>query len=350
MIRKILISFIVVLAGLLLYFIYAEMNYFRSVMNLGNVNVKMGQQERILLIKSTYNKDSIVNRIIKDSTFKQNDSIINFIHQSDNYLIPGKYIFERGLSSKDIIEKLKKGQQEVITFQINRIRFVDQLAQMCSNVLEFDSTELMTSYYNYDFLKENGLDSVTALHLLHGLTLKLSYATPAKDLLNQLEIEHQRLWNTERLKKLKSIRLTKNEAMVLASIVQEETAKVEEAPMIAGVYMNRLHQKIKLMADPTVKYGLLIQNRDSIIKRIYHKDLKIDNPYNTYKNEGLPPSAIVTPEVWAIDAVLNYNKHPYIYFVANSDFSGTHHFSSDYKEHTKFAHLYREALNQKGIK
>lgn len=116
--------------------------------------------------------------------------------------------------------------------------------------------------------------------------------------------------------------------------------------MIAGMYLNRLHQGMKLQADPTVKFAL----KNFSLRRILINHLSVNSPYNTYQHEGLPIGPICIPSLNAIQSVLNYTHHKYLYMCAKEDFSGTHNFASTYEEHTANARRYAEALNQRGVK
>ena len=132
----------------------------------------------------------------------------------------------------------------------------------------------------------------------------------------------------------------------LASIIDEETANDGEKPMIAGMYLNRLHKGMLLQADPTVKFAL----QDFGLRRILNKHLTVDSPYNTYRYAGLPPGPIRVAGTVAMDAVLNPVEHDYLYMCAKEDFSGTHNFARTLSEHMANAHRYQQALNQRGIK
>ena len=149
----------------------------------------------------------------------------------------------------------------------------------------------------------------------------------------------------ERLNKAKAIGMTQEEVCTLASIVEEETNNNQEKPMIAGLYINRIHAGMPLQADPTIKFAL----QDFSLRRIANAHLTIDSPYNTYRNLGLPPGPIRIPTPIGIDAVLNYTRHNYIYMCAKEDFSGTHNFAANYAEHMKNARKYWKALNERKI-
>ena len=168
----------------------------------------------------------------------------------------------------------------------------------------------------------------------------------ADELIERMRKEHERFWNKERLAQATAIGMTPEEVSTLASIVEEETNNNEEKPMVAGLYINRLHKDMPLQADPTIKFAL----QDFGLRRITNEHLKIDSPYNTYINIGLPPGPIRIPSKKGIDSVLNYTKHNYIYMCAKEDFSGTHNFAVTAAQHQANARRYQQALNRRKIK
>ena len=158
--------------------------------------------------------------------------------------------------------------------------------------------------------------------------------------------EYVKFWTTERKEKAAKINLTQAEVSILASIVDGEALNDSEMPKIAGLYMNRLHKGMRLEADPTVIFA----NNDFSIRRVLNKHLRVNSPYNTYLNTGLPPGPISMPSINAIDAVLNYEKHNYIYMCAKEDFSGYHNYASTLSEHLVNARKFQQALNERNIK
>jgi UPF0755 protein len=157
--------------------------------------------------------------------------------------------------------------------------------------------------------------------------------------------EYDRFWNETRLEKAKEMGLTPEEVIILASIVQSETVKPDEMKTVAGLYMNRLQKGIRLQADPTIKYAV----GDYSLRRVNNGHLKTESPYNTYIYAGLPPGPIAFPEISAIDAVLNYEKHNYLYMCAKEDFSGYHNFAKTLAQHNRNAEKYRKALDKNKI-
>ena len=136
---------------------------------------------------------------------------------------------------------------------------------------------------------------------------------------------------------------TPYEALIMASIVEKETALADERSRIAGVFINRLRKNMRLQTDPTVIYGL----GPAFDGDIRFRDLKRDTPYNTYTRRGLPPSPIAMVGQAALDAVMHPDATPYLYFVARGDASGSHVFSETLEEHEKAVDLYQRKRRKK---
>jgi UPF0755 protein len=202
-----------------------------------------------------------------------------------------------------------------------------------------------------EFLETNGFDPKTALGMYIPNSYEFFWNTSAEQFRNRMLKEFQRFWNDTKTEKAKALNLTPNQVMTLASIVQKETSKVDERPKVAGVYINRLKVGMPLQADPTVIYAIKEQSGDfnQTIKRVLFKDLELDSPYNTYKYAGLPPGLIAMPDISSIDAVLNYEKHDYYYFVADVTNFGYHKFAKNLSQHNRNREEYVRWINQKGV-
>jgi UPF0755 protein len=222
---------------------------------------------------------------------------------------------------------------------------------MLARQFDEDSVAFQETLGNRSFLNENGVTLQQSLAFYIPNTYEFYWNSSAENIRKRLIKQYDLFWDSTREQKRKALNLSRIEVSVLASIVQKESAKVEERPRIAGVYINRLNRDMKLQADPTVIYALKqsYNNPDTIIRRVLNKDLKIDSPFNTYKYYGLPPAPLIMPDVSSIDAVLNYEKHNYLYFVANITKPGYHTFAKSLREHNRNARKYRRWINEQKI-
>ena len=263
---------------------------------------------------------------------------------------PGRYKLENGFNNNQIINSLRFNNVPIkITY--NNIETFDQLIKRISERIEADSLSLSNVFYEEKFLNDLGLDSESVFSLFIPNTYEFFWNTSAIQFRERILKEFDRFWNDSRIEKSKKVNLNPIEVMTLASIVQKETPKVDERPTIAGVYLNRLERKMKLQADPTVVYT--IKKRDGFdtrIRRVLYKDLRIKSPYNTYVYRGLPPAPIVTPDISAIEAVLNPQKHSFIYFVADVSNPGYHLFSRTNAEHNRKKRQYTNWLKKNRIR
>jgi len=207
-----------------------------------------------------------------------------------------------------------------------------------------DSSTLSEQLNNPEIQEKYGFTKETFSGMFLPNTYQFNWSSDEQDFLDRMSKEHAKFWKL-RTSKAEAIKLTPNEVTTLASIVQSETAKSDERKRIAGVYMNRLQKGIPLEADPTLIFAM----GDFTIRRVLNKHKEIDSPYNTYKNQGLPPGPINLPEVSYIDAVLDYEKHDYIFFCAKEDFSGYSNFAKTYSQHLKNAKKYHKAMNDRKI-
>ncbi|WP_346239430.1 endolytic transglycosylase MltG [Niabella insulamsoli] len=256
---------------------------------------------------------------------------------------PGKYKVDNGMSVVNLLRMLRNGSQTPVKFVVTKIRTKEQLASKMGKAFEFDSTTAIQLLNNADSLKKYGADTNTIMSIVLPLTYETKWNTSPDIVLGKFYDAYQIFWTDERKEKAAQQGLSVTEAITIASIVDEETNASKEKGTIASVYMNRIKKGMPLQADPTVKFAL----KDFSIKRVLLKHLQTPSPYNTYRNKGLPPGPICTPQEATIDAVLNAPATNYIYFVASPAFDGTHLFSSNYQDHLKLARQYQAALDQR---
>lgn len=258
----------------------------------------------------------------------------------------GRYAIQPSASTFTIMRKLRNGQQEAVMLTIPESRTMEKLAGVLSRKLMLDSVEIAAALIDDAYCRQWGYDTCTIAALFVPNTYEVYWNVTLDHFMERMVKEHDAFWNGERKTKAEAAGLSPDEVATLASIIDEETANNDEKPMIAGMYLNRLHKDMPLQADPTVKFAL----KNFALKRIYHDMLFYDSPFNTYRNTGLPPGPIKIASIKGIDAVLNYVKHDFLYMCAKEDFSGTHNFAVSYSEHLRNAARYAKALNDRGIK
>ncbi len=289
-----------------------------------------------------------VKGLLKEDDLISNSSTFKWTAARKNYhnnVHPGRYRLTDGMSNNDLVNLLRSGNQTPVNLVFISHRTVGDIAAAVARQIEADSACIAELAFDEKFLETIGFDTAGVPGLFIPNTYQLYWNTSPRQFYLRMKREYDRFWEGERDEKRKKLGLERAEVSTLASIVSEETAMVDEMPVIAGVYLNRLQRGMRLQADPTVKYAL----GDFTVNRILRVDLGVDSPYNTYLYGGLPPGPITIPPVQAIDAVLNAQKHDYLYFSAREDFSGYHRFARTLAEHNRNARLYQNALNQRRV-
>ncbi|MCK5169985.1 MAG: endolytic transglycosylase MltG, partial [Bacteroidales bacterium] len=292
-----------------------------------------------LYIPTGSDYSDVIQILEKDSILKDIRSY-KWLAEKKNYpnhVYPGRYRLDSLMNNNDLIDKLRSGFQDPVKVVFNSIRTREQLAGKISKQIEPDSLTLMKLFYNDSLIVDYGLKQETFTCILLPNTYEFWWNTSAEMFVDRMYKEYQRFWNVERKRKAAILNLTPEEVTTLASIVDEETYYSKEMPRVAGVYINRLRRRMHLQADPTLKFAL----GDFSIKRVLNVHKQIDSPYNTYKRYGLPPGPISIPSISAIDAVLNYESHSYLYFCAKPDFSGYHNFAKTLSQHNVNARNYQ---------
>jgi len=263
---------------------------------------------------------------------------------------PGKYKISKGMSNYELVRMLRSGNQTMVNLSFNNQDTFEKLAGRISQQIEADSLSLLKAFTDNSFLEESGFNASNAIGMYIPNSYEFYWNTTAEDFRAKMLNEYNNFWDAARLEKAKKLNLTKNEVITLASIVQKETASVNERPIVAKLYLNRLASDWPLQADPTVIFALKAKfGNDMVIKRVFSKDLDINSPYNTYKNTGLPPGPISMPDISSIEAVLNPANHDYYYMCASVTTFGTHEFAKTLDQHNKNAAKYQQWLNKQGV-
>lgn len=343
-IKRILL--IIVLVGLVIGGIFAY-NVYSAIFN---PNTVFNNDEAILYIRSDDSFEDVKNSLkplLADmTTFVQ---IADKKGYSSN-VKAGKYVIRKGMNNNDIVNSLRSNNIPV-KVAFNNQETIANLAGRISVQIEPDSLTLLNAFQDGEFLKENGFGADTKLAMYIPNSYEFFWNTTATKFRDRMLKEYKRFWNDDRIAKAKALNLDPTEVVSLASIVHKETAKVDERPRVAGLYLNRIRQGMLLQADPTVIYAIKKHqnNFDLVIKRVLYKDLELDSPYNTYKYKGVPPGPITMPDISAIDAVLNAEKHDYIYMVANVENFGYHKFAKTGAQHNQNKVQYIRWINSQNI-
>ncbi len=313
-------------------------------------NVSIGDAKAFYLYIPTNSKfEDVVDSLENNHVLKETASFIWVANRKkyENKIKAGRYEITPGMSNNEIVNMLRIGNQKPVNLTFNSIRTKSELAKKISDQLEFDSLSLINLLNDRVYLKEYGFTPQSVISMFIPNTYQFNWNKTAEEFFVKMNSEYEKFWNINRLKKLKSLKLSKLEVSTLASIVQaEQSVRNDEKARVAGLYINRIKQGMLLESDPTIVYAI----GDFNIRRVLNRDKEIDSPYNTYKYAGLPPGPINLPEISSIDAVLNYEKHDYIFMCAKEDFSGYHNFSTNLTQHNIYARKYQLALNKKGIK
>lgn len=304
-------------------------------------------KDSYLYIPTGSNFNDVIDILKEDSLVKNIDSFIWLAKRKNyqNHVYAGRYRIDSATNNNDLINKLRSGHQDPVKVIFNSVRTREQLAGKIASQIEADSMSLVDCFYNDSIIEAFGLAQETITCIFLPNTYEFWWNSSAKTFMNKMYSEYKRFWNETRLQKANKLNLTQEEVVTLASIVDEETLYNNEMPKVAGLYINRLRKRMHLQADPTLKFAL----GDFTIKRVLNKHKEINSPYNTYKRYGLPPGPIAIPSIAAIDAVLNYEKHKYLYMCAKPDFSGYHNFAKTLSEHNVNARQYQRALNKERI-
>jgi len=264
----------------------------------------------------------------------------------DTNIKAGRYRINRALNNNDLVNLLRSGKQTPIKVTFNNLRNKEQLAGKIASQIEADSLSILNYITDTTFLNKLQLNTDNVACLFIPNTYEFYWNTSVEGFVNRMVKEYSDFWNSSRKKKAAEIKLNYYQVAVLASIVEkEQSIKRDERPEIAGLYLNRLKKRMKLESDPTLIFAL----GDFTIKRVLNKDKKVESPYNTYKNKGLPPGPICIPSINAIDAVLNASENDYIFMCAKEDFTGYHNFAKTYAKHLINARKYQKALNKRKI-
>jgi len=311
---------------------------------------------------TSFEDESIFLYVMKDDSLAFRDSISKYIKSEKTFYKAaerldylenqktGRYKIIKDIGNNDIVNSLKFNNTPVNVIFNNQER-IENLAGRVSKQIYEDSTSLVKAFKDKNFLNINNFNNDNILSMFIPNSYEVYWNIEPEDFRDKMLSEYNKFWNQDRTKKAEQLGLSRLEVISLASIVQKESIKVDERPTIAGVYINRLKKRMRLQADPTVIYSIkdYYKNFDTIIRRVLYRDLRLKSRYNTYRINGLPPGPIAMPDISAIDAVLDYEEHNYIFFVADPYKRGYHLFARNLSEHNRNKRVYTRWLNSRGI-
>ncbi len=310
-------------------------------------NVEIDNKQRSFYLYTGDNFDSLLFRLNKQQILVDLESFVWVAKKMNlpNHVYAGRYLVHEGLNNRELVNLLRSGIQTPVKITFHNVRTKKELAGELAMQIELDSLAIAQPLHNEAYAKKFGFTKENFACMFIPNTYEVYWNISTDGLFERFSREYKKFWTDARLKKAEKIGLTPVEVSILASIIEKESSYIDEFPVIAGVYLNRINRRMPLQADPTIVFAI----GDFSIKRVLHKHLEIKSPYNTYKNRGLPPGPICLPSIQAINSVLNKKSHNYLYFCAKDDFSGKHVFSKTLRQHNQNARRYRNALNKRRI-
>jgi len=343
-IKKILLGILVI--GLIVAAFFANFVYKAML----KPNTAFNNESAFVFIPSNANYEDVRSQL--EPLLLDIDSFDDLAEQKKytTNIKAGKYAIKKGMTNNDIINSIRSGNLP-IKVSFNNQSTLEKLAGRISKEIEADSISLLNAMHDNAFLVENKFNEATALGMYLPNSYEFFWNTSAEAFRSRMLKEYKRFWTDTRIQKANDIGLSQNQVIALASIVYEESKQASEQPRIAGVYLNRIRIGMPLQADPTLKFAAykLPKYKNTVIKRVLNVHKEIESPYNTYKNRGLPPGLIAMPDISAIKAVLNYEKHKYLYFAADAKRFGYHKFAKTLAQHNVNAREYHRYLSSQGI-
>lgn len=317
--------------------------------NLFASNTKFDKDEVYVFVPTGSGYEDVLKII---EPYVDNINSFKFVAEKRGYddnVFPGRFLFKKGTGSLGLVSALRHNMPLNLAF--NNQESLEKLVSRVSSQIEADSLSLMKAIKDPAFMAKNGFNEETVLGMFIPNTYQFKWNTSAEKFRNKMFDEFQSFWTEERKAKAKALGMTPVEVITLAAIVHKETVKSDERPRVAGVYLNRLKTEMPLQADPTVIFAMRRQSNDLdlVIKRVKGDMLRVNSPYNTYIHTGLPPGPIAMPDISAIDAVLNPERHDYVYFCASVERFGYHDFTASYAEHMENARKYADWVSKLGI-
>ena len=307
-------------------------------------------EDPVVLIPTGSSFEDVVDILREKEMIQNEDSfrrLADYMKYNRNNMRVGRFEVKPGWTNIQLIRHLRGGKQAPVNVVLTNERLPEDVAKKVARFLEPEAEEFLTLFRDEEFLRKVGYNKETLMSLFIPNTYQMYWNTTPEQFIDRMVEEHHAFWNQKnRLKRAENRGLSPKEVYTLASIVEKETRQSKEKPRIAGVYLNRLEQNIRLQADPTAVFA----TREFNVGRVLHRHTRFDSPYNTYRYAGLPPGPIAMSSISSIDAVLFSENHEYIYFCAKGDGSGFHSFAKTLQGHNQNVSRYKRNLRRRGIR
>lgn len=310
-------------------------------------NFLLEQEEGDLFIPNGATFETVMDSL-RNRRYVHEEVSFRFVSRALGYwenVKPGRYVLKKRMNNITVVKLLLSGEQVPVKVIFNNARTLEDLAPKICRFIAVAPHEFLAITKDEKLLTELGFTPQTLPAMFIPNTYFVYWNITPVELMQRMKREYDKFWTEERRAKAQQLNMSLTDISTLASIVEAETKAESEKPTVAGLYINRLQKGMLLQSDPTVVFAV----GDFGIKRVLNQHLQIDSPYNTYKYKGLPPGPINIPSISSIDAVLNYEKHEYLYMCAKEDFSGTHYFSKTLEQHNQYARKYRKALSKRNV-
>jgi UPF0755 protein len=261
------------------------------------------------------------------------------LNGQSNSLKVGEYAIGPQMTAVQILNTLTSGKSVGRSFTIPEGLNVFEIAEMYEEEGFGKRTDFLNLVFDPAFVKEVLGYSANSLEgYLFPETYSLTKFTSTKDLLRKMVLAFNEVY-IKQIGESAPKGWTKHQVVTLASIIEKETGAPEERPLISSVFHNRMKKNMRLQTDPTILYGIALDNKKVILK-ITRDDIRRYHPYNTYTINGLPPGPIANPGAEALAAVIDPEDSNYLYFVSQND--GTHIFSETYEQHASAVRRFQQ--------
>lgn len=301
--------------------------------------IQSGEEAVNLYLDETIHLDQLA-RVLADSNLVESKEELLWAGRllGWNTFASGHYKIDEGFTYDHFLSKLARGIQDPISLTIIPGTTKERVIEKITETFKFDSAALSQSYHDSTLLAEYGLEQKDVIGRMLPNTYLLYWTSSPESVLRRIFNEFERTALEPHRQRLQELDRSVDEIVTLASIIEWEAGEGDDKSIISGLYWNRLRKGMLLQADPTVNYAI------SERRRLLYRDYRIEHPYNTYVNRGLPPGPITNPSLSSIKAALYPEDHDYLYMVASPE--GNHVYSETFEEHKRKSAKWREWIRE----